>query len=572
MYNIKVSGGNEGAKIHIKQTEKDGFLFADVTVTLPEEASPEKIKFEWQVPTTEFYSVWGPLLKDNRSISPCWSKRRSDSRLAVGMPLLQIISKKDINRICFASSDPATPMSVAAGIHEEDALTDFEIELFTNLTAPLKEYKATWRFDMRPIPYYDAIYDVVNWWENDLGFKPAYVPDAAKMPMDSLWYSFHQVLDVESIVEECRLAKPLGMDTVIIDDGWQTEDNSRGYAYCGDWQVAHSKMGDMKELVDRLHEIDIKVMLWYSVPFVGIYSKKYEEFKGFLRNAWGDRTAFALDPRYKVCRDYLVNTYTTAVKEWGLDGLKLDFIDSFKMDEEGLKPDDRRDYISLEEAIDALMTEVKDKLTAINPEILIEFRQSYVGPAIRKYGNMLRVTDCPSDSLFNRRGVIDLRFTSGKTAVHSDMVMWNAAEGVEAAAMQIASVIYGVPQISVKLCEMPDEHIQMVRHYLDFWRKNRDVLLDGKLTATEPWANYSLACATLGEREIISAYADRFIECKVKESVIVNCTSADSLIIKGCKGRDYTVVDCIGNKVSEGKIDSDLFEIEMPLCSIFTAK
>ena len=572
MFNFKISGGNEGAKIDVRQTEKDGFLYADITVTMPEEAVPEKIKFEWQIPTINCFSMWGPLLKDSRSLAPFWNKRTSLSRLASGMPLLQLISKKDLNTLCFASSDTATPMSIGAGVHEEDALIDFEINLFTSLTAPLKEYKATWRFDMRPIPYYDAIYDVASWWENDLGLKPAYVPDAAKMPMDSLWYSFHQVLDADAIAEECALAKPLGMDTVIIDDGWQTEDSSRGYAYCGDWEVAHGKMGDMKELVDRLHKIGIKVMLWYSIPFVGIYSKKYHEFKDMLLNSWGKDTAFALDPRYKVVRDYLVSTYVDAVKNWGLDGLKLDFIDFFRLTEESLKPDSRRDFISLEDAIDCLMTEVKDKLTAINPEILIEFRQGYVGPSIRKYGNMLRVTDCPSDALFNRRGVIDLRFTSGNTAVHSDMVIWNVDDSVEAAAQQIASVIYGVPQVSVKLCEMSEQHIQMVRHYLGFWRANRDVLLGGKLTAKEPWSNYSLACATLGDKEIISAYTDRMIECKVAHSIIVNCTCHDSLVLKGCKGRSYNVVDCMGNKIAEGKIDADLFEIAAPLSAIITAE
>ncbi len=572
MLDFAIRGGNEGAKIDIKQTEKDGFLYADVSIAFAEEATPEKISVSWRLPTVDFFSLWGPLVQEDRSLPPNWGKTTISSRLAVGMPLMQLISKKDINSICFASSDAIIPMNISVGAREEDALTEFVVELFTDLVAPMKEYKATWRIDMRPVPYYDALYDVAKWWENDLGYTPAYVPDAAKMPMDSLWYSFHQQLDVESIIEECRLAKPLGMDTVIIDDGWQTEDNSRGYAYCGDWEVAHSKMGDMKELVDRLHEIGIKVMVWYSVPFVGIYSKKYEEFKGMLRKSWPNGTAFSIDPRYKVCRDFLVNTYVTAVKEWGLDGLKLDFIDWFRMDEEGLKPDDRRDFVSLEEAIDCLMIEVKEKLTAINPEILIEFRQKYVGPAIRKYGNMLRVTDCPNDALFNRRGIIDLRFTSGNTAVHSDMLMWHENEKVEVAALQIASIIYGVPQVSVKLSEMPESHLQMVRFYLDFWRKNRKVLLDGKLTATEPWATYSQACATLGEEEIVSAYADRVVECKVANTTALNCTCSESLIIKGGKGRRYTVVDCMGNKVGEGHIDADLIEIDVPMSGILTAK
>ena len=572
MYDIKISGGNDGAKYDLVQTKKDGIITIDVTITLPQSEVPKRTKFDWQIATIESFGVWGPLINDKRSLTPCWAMRKTTSRLAFGMPILEIFSKKDTNHWCFASSDTSTPMSIAVGAHEEGAVIDVRVELFTTLTAPLKEYKATWRIDTRPVPFYDAIYGVSNWWEKDLGLKPAHVPDAAKMPMDSLWYSFHQVLDVEGIVEECRLAKPLGMDTVIIDDGWQTEDNSRGYAYCGDWEVAHSKMGDMKELVDRLHEIGIKVMLWYSVPFVGIHSKKYHEFKDMLLNSWNDKSAFALDPRYKLVRDYLIGNYVNAIKEWGLDGLKLDFIDFFALTDEAIKPDDRRDFVSLEEGIDCLMTEVKDKLTALNPEILIEFRQGYVGPAIRKYGNMLRVADCPSDSFTNRVGVIDLRLTSGSTAVHSDMVMWNVNESVEVAALQIASIIYGVPQVSVKLCEISDQHKQMIEFYLGFWRKNRDVLLDGKLTATEPSANYSQARSTLGNKEIISAYADRFVECKVKESIVVNCTSSDSLIIKGCKGRNYTVVDCLGNLVSEGKIAADLFEVEMPLCSIFTAK
>ena len=53
---------------------------------------------------------------------------------------------------------------------------------------------------------------------------------------------------------------------------------------------------------------------------------------------------------------------------------------------------------------------------------MIEFRQSYIGPAIRKYGNIFRAGDCPADILSNRIHTIDLRLTSGSTAVHSDML------------------------------------------------------------------------------------------------------------------------------------------------------
>lgn len=75
-----------------------------------------------------------------------------------------------------------------------------------------------------------------------------------------------------------------------------------------------------------------------------------------------------------------------------------------------------------------LVKEVRSALVAVKPDVLLEFRQRYTGPAIRQYGNMLRANDCPSDILGNRRRIIDLRIASGKTAVHSDMLVWSPVD------------------------------------------------------------------------------------------------------------------------------------------------
>lgn len=168
------------------------------------------------------------------------------------MPLHQLVSLSGQNRLNISVSDGAIPIKIATGICEEDACFDCAIDFFTIPTTPISNYSAVIRLDMRDIPYYDSIYDTVAWWEKDCGYAPAYVPEAARLPMNSLWYSYHQVLDQESIVKECHLTKKLGMETVIVDDGWQTDDNSRGYAYCGDWQVAEKKMGNTREEIIHL--------------------------------------------------------------------------------------------------------------------------------------------------------------------------------------------------------------------------------------------------------------------------------------------------------------------------------
>jgi alpha-galactosidase len=309
----------------------------------------------------------------------------------------------------------------------------------------------------------------------------------------------------------------------------------------------------------------MKVMLWYSVPFMGKYTDKYNTFKDmFLEGSGNDTDFFGLDPRYKEVREYLVDIYRKAVNEWKLDGLKLDFIDSFVLKGKSLEYDEKRDYQSLEDAIHALMSEVKTALTQINPEILIEFRQSYVGPSIRKYGNMLRVGDCPCDILKNRIGIINLRMTSGKTAVHSDMIMWNSEDTAENAAMQFASILYGVPQVSVRVDKLSEEHYAMLKYYVSFWKEWKEVLLNGKLTAMNPECNYSLARSTLGEKSVVSAYTNPLVEIETEQTVAVNASMHKSLIIKGAAGKSYKTVDCMGNETESGIVLSALEELKVP--------
>ena len=578
-FDVKVMGGNEGADISVKQRGENGVYYFDVKMTLAEEAIPAKFSIAWRIPSHDMYATWKTNFRsfDCRLAHEFWPQE-TQTRLASGFPLHAVCSAGGNNRTVIAVSDAKTPISIRTGVCEDDAFFTNKITFFTVPVAPLKEYEATVRLDLRDIPYYDSIYDAVSWWEKDCGYTPAPVPEYAKLPMNSLWYSYHQELsDNDDIVNECRLSKALGMDTVLIDDGWQCDNDSRGYAYCGDWEVIPSKIPDMHEFVRRIHETGMKVIVWFSVPFIGVYSKNYEKFKDMLLDDTGDRSGglwSAFDPRYKEVRDFLVGIYVKALKEWDIDGFKLDFIDDFALRGKSLEYDPRRDYQSLEDAVDALMTEVKEKLTAIKSDIMIEFRQKYVGPAIRQYGNMLRVNDCPNDSYANRFEIVNLRYTSGKTAVHSDMIMWHYDEPVENAAQQFVSILYAVPQISMRIARLREDHKRMLAYYLSFWRENRDVLIDGKLIADGLDCNYSLVRSEKDGKAIFTAYGNTLIPCADYESVIaVNGTGRQELILRGAKGRSYRVVNCMGEEIANGVIDADLAPVFVPVSAmIFVEK
>ena len=155
---------------------------------------------------------------------------------------------------------------------------------------------------------------------------PAEVPDFAKDAMYSSWYSFHQDLTDKSIEKECEGAKKCGFKSIIVDDGWQTDVVGEGYSACGDWEVAQSKIPDMAEHVKRVHDIGLKYILWFSIPFVGYKSKNWDKFKNKILYKIDRLSAGILDPRYPDVREFLIKTYENALKNYDLDGFKLDFI------------------------------------------------------------------------------------------------------------------------------------------------------------------------------------------------------------------------------------------------------
>ena len=381
-------------------------------------------------------------------------------------------------------------------------------------------------------------------------------------------------VDEERLLRQCAIAKEDGMDTVLLDDGWQTEEIQNGYLSCGDWEPAASKFPDMRRFVDRLHGMGMKCILWYSVPFVGRLAKNLDRFRGlYLRKRDREGNVMVLDPRFPEVRLWLVETYRSAVRDWALDGLKLDFIDSFSLDPDSPTDDPRADRPrmdcpSLEAAVDRLLCEITSAVREENPEIMIEFRQSYIGPVMQKYGNMLRVGDCAGGAVINRANGLTLRLLTDGTAVHSDMLLWDYDAKPESAADQLSNILFLVPQISVMPDRLSDEHRAVLRQYLRFMDENRDVLLCGTLVPLCPEANYPQVFAEKDGVVIAALYENPLfrVPAGCRELTVVNAAAGEEVYLDLGEGLTrWTVTDCMGRPVSEGSIgEQSLVKIAVP--------
>jgi alpha-galactosidase len=537
----------------------DGLDVVTLGLESPVPAPPPKLTLKWPVPSHDVAGHWATGRFLNKTVRPDWSgSRLQPSMFAREAPVHCLYGSDDRNVLTFAVSDALDTISSGSGVREEDGLVYNEVVLFEERHPSLREHRIELRIDRRPVPYWTALGEVAEWWAAQPGYAPAPVPESARRPIYSTWYNFHQKVDAAVLLKEVALAKQVGFESIIVDDGWQTLDSSRGYAYTGDWEP--ERLREMKAFVDGCHKEGMKVLLWYAVPFAGTNARAGERFKDKALRFEERLGAYVLDPRYPEVRQYLVDVYRKALQDWGIDGLKLDFIERFVADEKTvLEAAGGRDYAPVNEAADRLLTDVLAELRTLNPEVLIEFRQPYIGPLIRKYGNMLRASDCPNSYLSNRVKTVDLRLLSGTTAVHGDMILWHYGEAVEIAALQFASVLFSVPQVSVRLGEIPPDHLAMVKFYTTYWNANRSVLLDGKFEPRSPSANYPLIRARGPGKEIVGVYADVVVELggATRTIDVVNGKHSEAVVLSSERDLGsyrYSVRDCQGRSVATGRL------------------
>lgn len=580
-YEIILEGGSADFETVLSLEHiESGVQIVTLMLTAAVPALPPKLSLTWNCKAIDVQGLWHPAAERSRGLIPDWWEGFA-SRSTSSAPVVCLYGNRGNNVLSFACSDVMNPLKLHAGLNEETASFHCSVTLFSEPCAPLASYEARLRLDSRSIPYYQVLAGVADWWAGFPGHVPAPVPDTAREPMYSTWYSFHQQLTPEAVEAECRLAAELGCKAVIVDDGWQTSDAARGYAYCGDWKASAGKITDMKAHVAAVQELGLKYMLWYAVPFIGKFSGVWESYKDKLLYFHEGFGAGVADPRYPEVREYLTGIYEQALLEWNLDGFKLDFVDSFyALPEDAAGADGGRDTASVPVAVDWLLGGIITRLRRLKPDILIEFRQSYTGPLMRKYGNMFRAGDCPDDAVQNRIKTIDIRLICGNTAAHSDMLMWNLEESAAGAALQFINILFAVPQISVRLEELPRPHMEMLSFWLSFWRGHRDVLLEGSLEPWHPELLYPLVIARNSRKLIAAAYLDMVIPLSgelPEEVLVVNGTLLTRLVLeldRDAGQRRVIIRDCQGNAVSQvlAAMGKGIHVLEVPVAGVIAVQ
>ena len=513
------------------------------------------------------YSFYSPIVGRFRSLMQ-WSANKNNSSFYFSAPIISILNNDGNNKLTVSLLDTTAPSFIKHGI-DDFPQNDEEIITITLLYNSdfIENYKTVLRIDTRNIAMVDSINDVAIWWKNELNLKNN-IPQLAYEPLYSSWYNFHQNPTQDKLYEELVAASKLGFKNCILDDGWQFDGNGVGdYSSCGDWHVAQSKFYDFKGFIDKVHALNMKMMVWFPVPFVGPKTKDYQTFKDKLLYFDKASNAGVLDIRYKEVRKYIINIYLSFIEKYSIDGLKLDFIDTFKKTDETPAYNDKMDIKSVDEACKKLLDEINEKLIKVKKDFLIEFRQYYVGAEIVSHCNMLRVMDCAYDTISNRLGIMDIRLVDPFIAPHSDMLLWNKNEDPVHVGKQLINILFSVPQISVLLNEVDKRHLKIIKNYLAYYQEHRDIIFKGKLSFSHPEANYSLISSTYNNYKITALYATNSHLFMEAQEDIFNGTDSDVIYLENVNKLKVKIAiyDVYNEQISSLETDETLLKINVPL-------
>ena len=159
---------------------------------------------------------------------------------------------------------------------------------------------------------------------------PAGFRQGARPILVNSWEAAYFDFNGEKILRLARSAKELGMEMVVLDDGWfgnRYDDNSG----LGDWTVNEAKLGcSLRELSEQVHGLGLKFGLWIEPEMISEDSDLYRAHPDWAladpdRKPVMGRNQLILDMSRPEIGDYLFDAISAILDHARIEYIKWDF-------------------------------------------------------------------------------------------------------------------------------------------------------------------------------------------------------------------------------------------------------
>lgn len=144
------------------------------------------------------------------------------------------------------------------------------------------------------------------------------------------WEASYFDFDANSLINLAREAKTLGMDMLVLDDGWfgKRDDDTSGL---GDWSANEKKLGcTLEELSEQIHGEGLKFGLWVEPEMISEDSDLYRAHPDWAltdpeRQPVIGRSQMVLDLSRQDTQDYLYASLISILDRTRIEYIKWDF-------------------------------------------------------------------------------------------------------------------------------------------------------------------------------------------------------------------------------------------------------
>ncbi len=223
------------------------------------------------------------------------------------------------NFLCEAEKDQFEQTRLLMGLNDE--LFSYPLAAGETFTVPevILSYSANGLSELSQ-QYHKCIRDHVC--------RSKYVHESRPVLINS-WEAAYFDFTGDTIVDLAKEAASLGIDMVVMDDGWfgkRNDDNSS----LGDWQVNEQKLGgSLAQLIDRVHEQGVKFGIWIEPEMVNEDSDLYRAHPDWAiqipgRKPIRSRNQLLLDFSRKEVRDQVFEQICAVLDQGEIDYVKWD--------------------------------------------------------------------------------------------------------------------------------------------------------------------------------------------------------------------------------------------------------
>lgn len=364
------------------------------------------------------------------------------------------------------------------------------------------------------------------------------------------WEATYFDFDREKLMKIARQASELGLDMLVLDDGWFGKRNNDNCGL-GDWVVNEDKLGcSMKELVQEVNDLGLSFGLWFEPEMVSEDSDLYREHPDFAfqipgRSPVRSRNQLVLDISRKDVREYVEERMFRVLDEANIVYVKWDMNRSIENVYSALLPEGSQGEILHRYVLG--LYEMMEHLLERYPNLLLEGCSGGGGrfdAGMLYYAPQIWCSD-NTDAVERLKIQYGTSFAYPMSSISAHVSVCPNHQNGRVTPFKTRGIcaMQGAFGYELDLSKLSDEDKEEVRRQVKFYRENYQVIQSGDYyRITSPWENHDVTAwsyvAQDASKAILAAVFTDLHGNPVAEQV--RWRGLDEKAVYEIDGREYT--------------------------------